>query len=226
MFDFIAIPMGYTLKFIYDTLAFQNYGIAIILFTIIVKSLLLPLTIKQYQSTSKMSELHVFALYFISHVKKHGGKSEEVIGQLYEMIPEGSGRIAHMQDLSIITYFGKHPEELENVSHMLKIEELFNMNFLGINLGTIPAWSFSNFFNPDTDLHNLVLPLIPILAVSILYIRKILYVWDLSESDNQMQVSMQKNYGFNISGDERRCFFLYCACWAGPHGSLEIFISY
>lgn len=70
-----------------------------------------------------------------------------------------------MQDLSIITYFGKHPEELENVSHMLKIEELFNMNFLGINLGTIPAWSFSNFFNPDTDLHNLVLPLIPILAV-------------------------------------------------------------
>lgn len=60
MFDFIAIPMGYTLKFIYDTFAFQNYGIAIILFTIIVKSLLLPLTIKQYQSTSKMSELQRF----------------------------------------------------------------------------------------------------------------------------------------------------------------------
>ena len=34
MLDFIAIPMGAVLKFIYDNIAFQNYGIAIILFTV------------------------------------------------------------------------------------------------------------------------------------------------------------------------------------------------
>ena len=57
MLDFIAIPMGAVLKFIYDNIAFQNYGIAIILFTVGMKTLLLPLTIKQAQSTSKMSDL-------------------------------------------------------------------------------------------------------------------------------------------------------------------------
>ena len=57
MLDFIAIPMGSVMKFIYDTLAFQNYGIAIILFTVTVKTIMLPLTIKQYQSTAKISEL-------------------------------------------------------------------------------------------------------------------------------------------------------------------------
>lgn len=57
MFDFIAIPLGYILKYIYDTVAFENYGAAIILFTVAVKSLLLPLTIKQYRSTSRIGEL-------------------------------------------------------------------------------------------------------------------------------------------------------------------------
>lgn len=57
MFDFIAIPMGIILKFIYDNIAFQNYGIAIIFFTMGIKTLMLPLTVKQVQSTSKMSEL-------------------------------------------------------------------------------------------------------------------------------------------------------------------------
>jgi len=46
MFDIIAGPMGAVLKFIYDHIAFQNYGIAIILFTVVIKSLMLPLTHK------------------------------------------------------------------------------------------------------------------------------------------------------------------------------------
>ena len=57
MLDFIAIPMGHVLKFIYDMLAFKNYSIAIILLTVMVKTLLLPLYIKQYHSTSKLSEI-------------------------------------------------------------------------------------------------------------------------------------------------------------------------
>lgn len=56
MLDFIAIPMGHILKFIYDNFAFGNYGAAIILFTIIIKGLLVPLYVKQYNSTSNLSE--------------------------------------------------------------------------------------------------------------------------------------------------------------------------
>jgi YidC/Oxa1 family membrane protein insertase len=52
--DFIAYPLGKFLYFIYNTLAFNNYGLAIIIFTAIVRLVLLPLTIKQYKSSTKM----------------------------------------------------------------------------------------------------------------------------------------------------------------------------
>jgi YidC/Oxa1 family membrane protein insertase len=57
MFDFVAYPIGHLLRFIYEILSFKNYGIAIILLTVIIRTLLLPLYIKQYRSTSKMGEI-------------------------------------------------------------------------------------------------------------------------------------------------------------------------
>lgn len=57
MLDPIAKPFGRFLYFIYDTIAFENYGLAIIIFTLIIRLLLLPLTLKQMKSTSKMQEL-------------------------------------------------------------------------------------------------------------------------------------------------------------------------
>ena len=55
--DFIAKPLGILMKFIYDTVAFKNYGLAIIFFTILVKLALLPLTLKQLKSSGKGQEL-------------------------------------------------------------------------------------------------------------------------------------------------------------------------
>lgn len=57
LFGFIAHPMGIFLNFIYNTVAFHSYGLAIIIFTVFIKILLLPLTVKQYRSTSKMQEI-------------------------------------------------------------------------------------------------------------------------------------------------------------------------
>ncbi len=54
--DFIAGPLGKFLLFIYN-IAFHNYGLAIIIFTIIVRLALMPLTFKQYKSTAKMQKL-------------------------------------------------------------------------------------------------------------------------------------------------------------------------
>jgi YidC/Oxa1 family membrane protein insertase len=53
----ILTGLGALLRFIYEYLAFENYGLAIIIFTILTKLLLLPLTMKQMKSTSKMQEL-------------------------------------------------------------------------------------------------------------------------------------------------------------------------
>lgn len=57
MFDFIAYPMGQILNFLYTTVCFKSYGLAIILFTLVIRAALLPLTIKQYHSTAKMQTL-------------------------------------------------------------------------------------------------------------------------------------------------------------------------
>lgn len=56
MWDFIAYPLGQFLVFIYN-IAFHNYGLAIIIFTLIVRLALMPLTFKQYQSSAKMQKL-------------------------------------------------------------------------------------------------------------------------------------------------------------------------
>lgn len=56
MFQFIANIFGYLLEWLYNGIG-QNYGIALILFTIVLRIILLPLTIKQQKSMKKTTEL-------------------------------------------------------------------------------------------------------------------------------------------------------------------------
>lgn len=217
MLDLIAIPMGAVLKFIYNNLAFQNYGIAIILLTVGIKSLLFPLAIKQVQSTSKMGELQpqmqkiqkkykddkekqsmemmklyqeykinptggclplliqmpiLFSLYYVisQPLKYMYGKFPQVIMQLYSMIPQGAEKIENMKDLSVIAYFNSHSEQLAAVSHLLKPEDLLNMNFLGINLGEIPTLDPTSYISAGTSLHSCFLLLIPVLSALTSYL--------------------------------------------------------
>lgn len=55
--EFIAKPFGVLMQFIYNTLAFENYGLAILIFTVIIKVLLMPLQIKQQRSMAKTQEI-------------------------------------------------------------------------------------------------------------------------------------------------------------------------
>lgn len=75
--DFIARPLGKFLLFIYDTIAFHNYGLAIIFFTIIVRLVLLPLTLKQYKSSAKMQELQPL----IADIQKRYKDDKEKLNQ-------------------------------------------------------------------------------------------------------------------------------------------------
>ena len=54
MFEFFASLFGYLLSFLYNII--NNYGIAIILFTIIIKIILLPLSIKQQKTKKKRTQ--------------------------------------------------------------------------------------------------------------------------------------------------------------------------
>ena len=55
MFEFFANIFGYLLKILYDLV--NNYGLAIILFTVIIKLLLLPLSIRQQKTMKKSAKL-------------------------------------------------------------------------------------------------------------------------------------------------------------------------
>lgn len=55
IFNFFGSILGYLLWFLYTI--FQNYGVAIIFFTIIVKIVMLPLTIKQQKSMAAQSKM-------------------------------------------------------------------------------------------------------------------------------------------------------------------------
>ena len=53
--DFIRIPFGYLLAWLYQLTS--NYGVALIIFAIVLKLILLPATAKSKKSTMKMSRL-------------------------------------------------------------------------------------------------------------------------------------------------------------------------
>ena len=55
MFKFIASAFGYILNFIYNLV--NNYGLAIIIFTVLLKLIMLPLTIKQQKTMKKTTEM-------------------------------------------------------------------------------------------------------------------------------------------------------------------------
>lgn len=75
--DFIARPLGQFLNFIYNTIAFGNYGLAIIVFTLFIKAVLLPLTIKQYRSTARMQEVQPM----IQEIQKRYKNDKEKLNQ-------------------------------------------------------------------------------------------------------------------------------------------------
>ncbi len=74
--DPIAKVLGIVLKFIYD-IAFENYGLAIIIFTVIVRLAILPLTIKQQKSTTKMQEIQPL----INDIQKRYKDDKEKLNQ-------------------------------------------------------------------------------------------------------------------------------------------------
>lgn len=221
MLSFIASVFGYAMSFIYGLV--QNYGIAIILFTVLVKILLLPLTIKQQKSMEKMQELQPL---YQELQRKYGNDQQRLSLEYQKLLKEKnmnmmsgmgcSGCLLQLIQFPIIlglfymmvsplTYILKLPQEeidqykqnlnsyyasqiieskqnsgetlteaeiaeinsgdyLQNSRYhelvIAKQEKLFNMQFLGINLGDIANENKGNF----------LLYIIPVLCMGITFI--------------------------------------------------------
>ncbi|MCX7843336.1 MAG: YidC/Oxa1 family membrane protein insertase [Clostridia bacterium] len=75
--DFISYPLGSFMNFIYNNLAFLSYGLSIIIFTLFIRIILLPLTIKQYQSMAKTQEVQPL----IQEIQKRYKNDKEKLNQ-------------------------------------------------------------------------------------------------------------------------------------------------
>ena len=82
MLDVIARPLGALLKLIFDILG--DYGYAIVVFTILMKILLLPINIKQTASTKKMNEINPKMKEIQAKYKNDKEKMNEKLMELYK----------------------------------------------------------------------------------------------------------------------------------------------
>ncbi len=125
MFEFLANLFGYLLSFLYNIV--NNYGIAIILFTLIIKLLLLPLSIKQQKTMRKSAKMQEKIKVIQFKYKNDTEKMNQEMMNLYKtekMSPFSGCLTAIIQLLlllsifylvkSPITYMEKIPTEYIN----------------------------------------------------------------------------------------------------------------
>ena len=106
MFEFFANIFGYLLKFLYDLV--NNYGLAIILFTVIIKLLLLPLSIKQQKTMKKSAKLQEKMKVIQFKYKNDPEKMNQEVMDLYKnekMSPFSGCLTAIVQLLLLLSIF-------------------------------------------------------------------------------------------------------------------------
>jgi YidC/Oxa1 family membrane protein insertase len=85
IFDqFVYIPIYNLLIFIYNLLPFEDFGIAIIIVTLIIKFLLIPLSRKQIESQKKMTELQPKIKELQKKYKNDKEKQSRALMELYK----------------------------------------------------------------------------------------------------------------------------------------------
>lgn len=157
MLDIITFPMGYILRLIYDNIAFNSYGIAIIMFTIFVKSLLLPLYIKQSQSTVKIGKLQPQLQIIQNKYKKEPDKLNQEVMKLYKennVNPAGAmfPLIIQMPILFSLYFVISQPLKYMMNKSPEVIEKLFQLIPDGVNtVSTMRDISIINYFSENPE---------------------------------------------------------------------------
>lgn len=120
MFSFIANIFGYLLKWLYNFVG-GNYGFAIVLFTILLRVILLPITIKQQKSLKKTSEIQGKIQEIQFKYKNNQEQMNKEIMDLYkrEKVSPFSGCIsAIVQIVIILSVFWLVSKPLTYMNHV------------------------------------------------------------------------------------------------------------
>ena len=162
MFEFFANMFGYLLKLMYDLV--NNYGLAIILFTVTIKIILIPLSIKQQKSMKKSAELQDKMKVIQFKYKNDQEKMNQEIMSLYKtekMSPFSGCLTAIIQMLlllsifylvrSPITFMQKLPQEnVNNYINQLKEGEKAVSNVYP-EIDLIREYNYLKEINPEDE---------------------------------------------------------------------------
>ncbi len=79
--EMIGMPLGYIVWFIYQVI--QNYALSIVIFTILLKLVLIPMAIKQQKSSARMSAFQPYIQNINKKYAKNPSKKNEELQKLY-----------------------------------------------------------------------------------------------------------------------------------------------
>ena len=81
MLSIIAIPFGYLMRGLYYI--FNNYALSIVFFTIVIRLLLLPFSIKQQKSQTMMARMRPYENKIRQKYRSDPAKAKEELDALY-----------------------------------------------------------------------------------------------------------------------------------------------
>ena len=162
MFQFFANMFGYLLQWMYNLV--NNYGLAIILFTVTIKIILIPLSIKQQKTMKKSAELQEKMKVIQFKYKNDQEKMNQEIMSLYKtekMSPFSGCLTAIIQMLlllsifylvrSPITFMQKLPQEnVNNYINQLKEGEKAVSNVYP-EIDLIREFNYLKEINPEDE---------------------------------------------------------------------------
>lgn len=188
----ITTPLGYILGWIYEFV--QNYGVAVILFTVLIKLILLPLGLKQQKSMTKMQKIQpklkeiqdkyqydqtkasqeMMKLYKEYGVSPTGGclplliQFPIIIG-LYQVIYKPLTYMLHFGADKVNALMKTHKLTDAAAARSAEIliatkEKLLNFDFFGLDLSVVPNDVIKELLSGKTGWVALTVLIIPILA--------------------------------------------------------------
>ncbi len=165
MMNFIAKPFGILIKYIYEYLAFDSYGLAIILFTLFARILLFPLNLSQQRSLDRQQAL----MPEIEALKKRYGNDQKKFNEEQQNLYMKYNINPMMGCLPMLLQFPILMALYDIIRHAeTYIGEGVNKVFLGIfDLSLTPQWQIWKIEDYKTYLPLLIFP---ILAFATTYI--------------------------------------------------------
>ncbi len=139
----LGIPLGWVMKFIYGFI--QNYGLSIIVFTILVKLLMLPMAVKQQKSQAKMAVVQPQMMELQKRYANNQQKLQEELAALYarEGYNPTSGCLTLFIQFPII--MGLYDVIYKPLTHILALsaETLTKATEIATSLGMLPERLYS-----------------------------------------------------------------------------------